>query len=246
MMIINVSSSISNVSVMVLAIFFTLSSTTIFHGDGSIMAAADKLMVHTSRRNALSHDKDEQEILVLGGRQDVNNAKRVLKKKSKKKRPKAPKKPKSKSPKASGKGMVATESPTSQPSGKPSGKPSDQPTVTPDPCDGNSEKDALLDLKKGLTDVDSELIDWDSTTDPCTGSTSNWGTAIDCSADGKLLQLNIGKKNIAHENILLKGDCNSWLLFVSFILLLCRGDEPEWQDFTIARMSFKLDRYLPQ
>lgn len=173
------------------------------------MAAADKLMVHTSRRNALSHDKDEQEILVLGGRQDVNNAKRVLKKKSKKKkRPKAPKKPKSKSPKASGKGMVATESPTSQPSGKPS----DQPTVTPDPCDGNSEKDALLDLKKGLTDVDSELIDWDSTTDPCTGSTSNWGTAIDCSADGKVLQLNI--------------------------VLLCRGDEPEWQDFTIARMSF--------
>jgi hypothetical protein len=80
--------------------------------------------------------------------------------KKEKKRPKVPKKPKS------AKGLAK------------------------DPCAAiTTQKDALLALKEGFTNGDTELADWVSTTDPCDGP---W-EGITCDSDGKVTSINLCK-----------------------------------------------------
>ena len=102
--------------------------------------------------------------------------------KKKKKRPKVPKKPKS------AKGLATTFPPSTQPTEKLTSQPSvsSQPTA---PCAAISDqKDALLALKAGFTNGGTELSDWVTTTDPCTGP---W-TGITC--DGSdVTQINLCK-----------------------------------------------------
>ena len=130
---------------------------------------------------------------------DANILDDVLPRELKKKKPKggtAPKKPKvpksTKAPKVpksghkkpkSAKGLATTFPPSTQPTEKLTS----QPTA---PCAAISDqKDALLDLKAGFTNGGTELSDWVTTTDPCTGP---W-TGITCDSDGKVTSIDLCK-----------------------------------------------------
>jgi len=68
-----------------------------------------------------------------------------------------------------------------------SSQPSSQPTI--DQCTViDTQKDALLALKEGFINGDTELADWVSTTDPCDDT---W-TGITCS-DSDVTEIDLGK-----------------------------------------------------
>ena len=109
-----------------------------------------------------------------GGSKGVTKA--PSKKNKKQKNSKAAKSPKG--------GNAVTFQPSSQPS---SPQPSSQPTI--DPCTVIvTQKDALLALKEGFINGDTELADWVSTTDPCDDT---W-TGITCSGSD-VTEIDVGK-----------------------------------------------------
>ena len=81
-----------------------------------------------------------------------------------------------------------TANPTSNPTSQPTtANPTSQPTA--DPCTViATQKDALLALKAGFANGDTELADWVSTTDPCDGP---W-EGITCS-DGEVTEISLSK-----------------------------------------------------
>ena len=82
-----------------------------------------------------------------------------------------------------------TANPTSNPTSQPTtANPTSQPTA--DPCTViATQKDALLALKAGFANGDTELADWVSTTDPCDGPA--W-EGITCS-DGEVTEISLSK-----------------------------------------------------
>ena len=79
--------------------------------------------------------------------------------------------------------------PSDSPSSLPSMEPSQGPSSSPAGCSLcaaiTNQKDALLALKKGLTND----IGWDSNTDPCTNA---W-TGITCDSDDKVTGIDLRK-----------------------------------------------------
>jgi hypothetical protein len=105
-----------------------------------------------------------------GGSKGVTKA--PSKKNKKQKNSKAAKSPKG--------GNAVTFQPSSQPS---SPQPSSPCTVIV------TQKDALLALKEGFINGDTELADWDSNTDPC--APTSW-TGITCSGSD-VTEIDVGK-----------------------------------------------------
>jgi hypothetical protein len=144
----------------------------------AVIGSSDELTQHRLRSVSVALED------VTSAHADANILDDVLPRelKKKKKRPKVPKKPKS------AKGLATTFPPSTQPTEKLTSQPSvsSQPTA---PCAAISDqKDALLALKAGFTNGGTELSDWVTTTDPCTGP---W-TGITC--DGSdVTQINLCK-----------------------------------------------------
>lgn len=110
----------------------------------------------------------------------------------KKKEPKVPKS-KNKVPKSSKGSANASPPPPPQTTSQPS------LNATDDPCVVNSintQKDALLDLKAGFKNGGTQLIDWNSDTEPCSDNASNWGDTITCNSDGQVTEIVLCKCNI--------------------------------------------------
>ena len=163
-----------------------------------IMASADgssdELTTHKQQQHLRSSAVASEDVTTSGAHDSPNIPDflpRELKKKKAKGNAKKPKAPKSiKTPKAPKSGNKVPKSAKGSKAASPSSEPSSSPTDDPCVVAGiSTPKDALLALKEGFDNDDTELSDWVGDTEPC----SDGWSGITCSTSGDVTEINLGK-----------------------------------------------------